>query len=140
MLACLFLGDSIAADTAARLRAALQDRCAIVARKGANTPAITLIAPAALFYTAVLSSGSNDGGRTDLGMRLDRLRLSVSARYVLWIVPYDRRAAQLVRWTAAQHGDNVVDLAGLATRDRIHPSSYEGLAYALRRGGYAGPR
>lgn len=140
MLACLFLGDSIAADTAARLRAALQDRCAIVALKGASTPAITMMAPAAKFYTAVLSSGSNDAATADLGMHLGRLRLSVSARYVLWILPYDRRAAQLVRWTAARHGDNVVDLAGLATRDRIHPSSYVGLAYALRRGGYAGPR
>ena len=48
-------------DTAARLHAALQDRCAIVARKGASTPAIMDDgAPAAPFYTAVLSSGSND--------------------------------------------------------------------------------
>ena len=140
MLACLFIGDSIAVDTAARLHAALQDRCAIVARKGASTSGITEMVPAATFYTAVVSSGSNDAGSIDLAKRLNRLRLSLSARYVLWILPYDRRAAQFVRWTAARHGDNVVDLAGLATRDRIHPSSYVGLAYALRRGGYAGPR
>ena len=42
-----------------------------------------MMAPVAPFYTAVLSAGSNDAASADLGMRLDRLRLSVSARYVL---------------------------------------------------------
>lgn len=140
MFACLLLGDSIAADTAAAFRAALQERCAIVAHKGASTPEITAMAPIAPFYTAVVSAGSNDAASADLGSRLDRLRVSVLARYVLWILPYDRRAARFVRSTAVRYGDNVMDLAVLATRDRIHPASYAGLAYALRRGGYAGPR
>ena len=102
MFACLFLGDSVAVDTAATLGKTLSDRCAIVVRKGASTAAIPEMAPAAAFYTAVVSAGTNDAASADLATRLDRLRLSVSARYVLWILPYDRRAAQFVRWTAAR--------------------------------------
>lgn len=138
MFACLFLGDSIAADAAAALRSALQDRCAIVARKGAGTAAITDMAPTADYRTAVLSAGSNDAGNADLAQRVGRLRLGVSARYVLWILPYDRRAAHIVQATAWRFGDAVIDLAELATDDGVHPRTYRGLAYALWRGGYAG--
>ncbi|WP_174291045.1 hypothetical protein [Sphingomonas bacterium] len=139
MLACLILGDSIAADTARALRAALEDRCAVVAQKGLGTAAIAAMAPASSYYTAV-SAGSNDAGSADLPKRLVQLRLGVDARYVLWILPYDRRVAEFVRWTAARFNDNVVDLAVLATRDGIHPASYRELAIAVRRGGYAGAR
>lgn len=140
MFACLILGDSIAADTAAALRAALENRCAVVAQKGLGTAAIAAMAPVSSYYTAVLSAGSNDARSAELPKRLVQLRLGVAARYVLWILPYDRRAAQFVRWTAARFNDNVVDLAVLATRDGIHPTSYRGLVIAVRRGGYAGVR
>jgi hypothetical protein len=138
MFACLFLGDSIAGDTAWTLGRALQNRFAVVARKGAGTPAITAVAPSAFYRSAVLSAGSNDADSADLPRRIEHLRLGVSARYVLWILPYDRRAAQAIRMTAGRFGDAVIDLAVLQTRDGVHPASYRGLAYALRRGGHTG--
>lgn len=71
MFACLFLGDSIAVDAATMLRSTLQNRCAIVVRKGAGTPTIGKMAPIGSFYTAVVSAGSNDGADANLATRLD---------------------------------------------------------------------
>jgi hypothetical protein len=39
--------------------------------------------------------------------------------------------------TAARYGDNIINLAELPTRDRLHPTSYQALGVALTRGGYA---
>ncbi|GGE97552.1 hypothetical protein GCM10011404_33390 [Sphingomonas prati] len=138
MLECLIIGDSIAQGAAAALRAALFDRCAIVAEQGISSSRVARIIPAEAFNTAAISAGSNDADSPALPDRLAQLRAGVSARYVLWIMPYHRRAAQIVRATAARYGDNVIDLAELPTRDHLHPASYQGLGVALARGGYAG--
>lgn len=140
MLECLIIGDSIAQGAAAALRAALFDRCAIVAQQGISSRQIARIVPADTFNTAAISAGSNDADSPALSQRLAQLRAGISARYVLWIMPYHRRAAQIVRATAATYGDSVIDLAELPSRDRLHPASYRGLGVALSRGGYAGQR
>lgn len=140
MLECLIIGDSIAQGAAAALRAALFDRCAIVARQGISSQEVARIIPPEAFNTAAISAGSNDAEAPALAARLDQLRARISARYIVWIMPYHRRAAQIVRATAARYGDNVIDLAELPTRDRLHPVSYQGLGVALANGGYAGQR
>lgn len=138
MLDCLIVGDSLASGTAAALRSALFDRCLVSAQVGASTNEVASLVPAGSYNTVVISAGSNDADSADLLRRLERLRAGVSARYVLWELPYNRRAAQLVRFIAGRYGDNVTDLGELATNDGIHPRTYRGLAKAVARGGYGG--
>ena len=131
MFPCLILGDSIADGAAMALRLITGDRCQVVARDGAGTGWIASAAPGGEFGTVVLSSGSNDAEVPGLAGRLASLRAGVTARTVLWILPYNRSAAAVVRDVAAANGDRWVDLGSLPSRDGLHPASYVPLAQAI---------
>ncbi|WP_242187193.1 hypothetical protein [Sphingomonas sp. CARO-RG-8B-R24-01] len=130
MLGCLLLGDSIADGTALALRAIAGDRCAIVAKRGAATDWIASANPKGQYDTVVLSSGSNDAEVPGLEERLIGLRAGIVARQVVWLLPYNRRAAELVRRVAVTHCDRWVDLIGVPTTDGVHPRSYLPVALA----------
>lgn len=141
MLGCLILGDSIADGSAAALRAAMVDHCVVVTKVGASTEWAIRMSPPGSFRTAIISAGSNDVAIPGLRNRLERLRASVSAERVMWILPYSPVAAQLVRQVAQEHGDRWISLADLPSRrDRVHPVSYRPLASALVATGFAGGR
>ena len=131
MLPCLILGDSIADGTAMALRVLVGDRCEVVARNGAGTGWIASANPGGDFGTVVLSSGSNDAAVPGLADRLAALRAGVTAQTVVWILPYNRAAAEVVRALAAASGDRWVDLGGLPSRDGLHPASYVPVAQAV---------
>jgi hypothetical protein len=54
---------------------------------------------------------------------LRRLRASVKAKRVVWIVPYDRAAAETVYRAGAERRDGFVDLQLFPTRDGRKPRS-----------------
>lgn len=113
------------------LRLIAGDRCQVVARDGAGAGWIASANPGGEFGTVILSSGSNDAAVPGLAARVAALRAGVTARTVLWILPYNRSAAAAVRDLALRNGDRWVDLGTLPSRDGLHPASYLPLAQAI---------
>lgn len=138
--ACLILGDSHADGTAAALRAALGDRCAVVARNGIGSAAIRDRVPAGAYGSAVISAGANDADNPRLGDNLNAIRGKLQVGKVVWLLPYDRRASAAIEGVARRWGDLVIDLAwAWSRRDGIHCQSYQWVARSISRAGYAGP-
>ena len=134
MIACAFIGDSTAYGPALVYNRGAAEPCQIIAREGASPVAIARSAiPGAAIGAAVIGSGSNAPASPLLASNLYQTRRRVAARRVLWLLPYDRRAAYTVRNVAVAFGDYVLDLAELPTRDGVHPLTYAGIATALRR-------
>lgn len=52
---------------------------------------------------------------------LRKLRASVRAKKVVWIIPYDRAAAETVYRAAGERRDSIVDLKLFRTRDGKRP-------------------
>jgi hypothetical protein len=61
------------------------------------------------------------------------VRTKMPSARVIWLLPYDRTRAYIVRSVAATFGDEVLDLTRFPSRDRLHPSDYGALARALLR-------
>ena len=80
-----------------------------------------------------MASGTNDATAPDLERRLTALRRAVRAQRVVWVLPYSRRAAMMVRIVAAEHEDRWLDLYSLPSADRMHPQSYRPIAITLGR-------
>jgi hypothetical protein len=59
---------------------------------------------------------------------LRAMRATVSAKIVVWMVPYDQRAAQAVLQVAGEHRDAIVDLRFHPTLNGKTPASYPRLA------------
>lgn len=107
--------------------------CRVVARDGAPTTWAARSAPQGEFGTAILASGTNDATAPDLERRLTALRLAVHAQRVVWVLPYSRRAAMMVRTVAGEREDRWLDLYSLPSADRVHPHSYRPIAITLGR-------
>lgn len=134
MIPCAFIGDSTAYGPALIYNRGAAERCLIVAREGASPQHIARSAiPAEAIGAAVIGTGSNDPASPSLASNLYQTRRRIAARRVLWLLPYDRRAAYTVRTVAVAFGDYVLDLSELPTRDGVHPLTYAGIATALRR-------
>jgi hypothetical protein len=137
---CLLIGDSTIVGSAGEMQHLLGHPCAVAAKVGASTAAIGGWShPEARYDFAVIGAGSNDADSPALRQRLQRLRGNVNAQRVVWLMPYNARARQLVEEVAAQAGDATVPLAAFATRDHIHPASYKPVAQRLIKGEPAGP-
>jgi lysophospholipase L1-like esterase len=109
-VSCAILGDSIAVGIAQHL-----PECAVHARVGVS--AAGFAGGPGEAGTVVISLGSNDSA--DPTPHLDRLRSTVRASRVVWIVPATA-AAQAVRRVAARWGDGTVELVRVGA-DRVHP-------------------
>lgn len=125
MIDCVAIGDSIAVGVGQAAQ------CTINAKVGASSSYIVDHAISSAFDVAVISAGSNDPHNPKLRTNLDRIRSKIKAKRVVWILPYDRRAAAIVKAVAVQHGDGYIDLSGFKTRDGVHPSSYGSVARKL---------
>lgn len=139
LASCLILGDSHADGTAAAVRAALGNRCTVVARAGIGSAAILDRTPAGSYGSAVISAGANDAGNPHLADNLNAIRGKLQVGKVVWLLPYDRRATAAIESVAKRWGDLVIDLAwARARRDGIHCQSYSWVARSIARAGYAG--
>lgn len=122
---CIAIGDSIAVGVGQAAH------CSINAKVGASSSYIADHVVSSSRDVAVISAGSNDPSNPKLRTNLDKIRSKITAKRVVWILPYDRKAAAVVKAVAVQHGDGYVDLSGFKTRDGVHPSSYRSVARKL---------
>lgn len=115
---CTAIGDSIAVgygDVA---------NCVIRARVGAPSGEIAKSAKGSGF--CVISSGSNDPDNPSLEANLIATRKKVeSCADVVWILPANKKAANVVRRVARSFGDSFV--AFRPGKDGVHPKSYVAL-------------
>ncbi len=119
----LVTGDCIAIGYAGAMR----PRVEVVARVGASSGAIAAWRrPAGPVNVLVISAGSNDPTSPRLAGNLRRIRASVRAAKVVWLLPRHRGAAATVR-SVAMSIDECVDLRRLGTHDGVHPDSYRAL-------------
>jgi hypothetical protein len=121
MLECLIIGDSIAQGIHA-----VAPQCEVRAKVGANTDFIVNNYKTAKHadYT-VISMGSNWPDNPRNFANAVKLRQSLTgSELVIWILPYNRKAADTVRRVAKQYGDNYIDLSAFGSNDRVHPKSY----------------
>ncbi len=137
---CLILGDSHADGTAAAVRAALGNRCVVVAAKGIGSAAILDRTPYTIYQDAVISAGANDADNPRLRSNLNAIRGRLQSARVVWLLPYNRRASAVIESVAKRWGDLVIDLAWARVRaDGIHCQSYHWVARSVARAGYVGP-
>lgn len=140
MSSCLVLGDSHAVATADALRAALGNRCAVVAQSRIPSSTILDRTPVDPYQDAVISAGANDADNPRLADNLNAIRYRLRSARVVWLLPYDRRASSVIEDVAKRWGDLVIDLAWARSRpDRIHCQSYRWVARSIARAGYVGP-
>lgn len=115
---CAYIGDSIAVGLEQ-----LDTNCAVYARVGASSEFITnRYRNADAEDYVVISMGSNDPNNPRLIQNAQRLRRSITARQVIWILPYNRTAADGISTVARQFRDSVVDLRPVPSRDGVHPN------------------
>jgi len=113
---CVIIGDSIAKGMGQ-----LSQNCATHAKEGATSSYIRRFKQQG--NVTIISAGSNDPNSAELPENLRKIRQRISG-HVVWILPYNRKAATQVR-KAAKPGDVLVDLKYCPTRDRVHPTSYK---------------
>lgn len=122
---CVAIGDSIAVGIGSA------EHCVINAKVGAPSSYIANHVMSTDKKIAVISAGSNDPTNPRLLNNLQVIRAKVKAQRVVWILPYNRKAAGVVKAIAVQHGDAYIDLKGFKTRDGVHPSSYSSVAMRI---------
>ena len=118
MIDCATIGDSIAVGIQQI------NRCELHAKGGRSTRQQAIMAEHITTGTAIISLGSNDPDNAFLLRDLRTVRSNVKANIVVWIVPYNARAGALVRQTAFEFGDRIIELVEFASRDRVHPNNY----------------
>lgn len=120
-MTCGIIGDSIALGLALAAHMGC-DQSAVVGR----TPAAIAAHPLPRSYDwAVISAGSNNPRRINIEPDLRRIRRSVHAKRVIWVLPHSPQAARVVYRVALSYGDGVQ--AFRAGRDNLHPRSYSAL-------------
>lgn len=115
---CAYVGDSIAVGLQQ-----LDRECAVYAKVGASTDYITkhyLNAQGATY--TVVSMGSNFPQNPKNAANARKLRRGIQSDLVIWILPYNRTAAEAIRLVAREFGDAVVDLHGIPSKDHVHPN------------------
>lgn len=118
---CIAVGDSIAVGIGQAAH------CTINAKVGAGSSFIANHTVSVHRNVAVISAGSNDPLNPNLSKNLEKIRSKINASTVIWVLPYNRKAAMIVKSVANRHGDRYIDLASVKTNDGVHPSSYMSL-------------
>lgn len=133
-LACLFIGDSTAQGAAQAFNRIARLPCPVVARIGAGAAEVaSWQLPNGPARFVIIGAGSNDPTAPGLRRDLWARRQTIQGARVVWLLPYHRGAAATVESVATSWGDYVLDLAELPSRDQLHPTTYQGIATALRR-------
>jgi hypothetical protein len=130
MLECLLIGDSIAAGILS-----VNPECVSYATVGASSDQIVThyagFAGAAASYV-VISMGSNWPTNPRNYGNAQKLRRGIRSPCVIWILPYNRKAAEVIKLVAEENQDSYIDLAAQPTKDKVHPVSYKRLSYIIR--------
>jgi lysophospholipase L1-like esterase len=116
---CLSLGDSLAVGVGQQL-----PQCRTEAEVGiTSTRYLTEHRLPHAADRVVISLGVNDVAGTNTLQNLSRLRSTVSARSVIWLLPFghaDIRAA--VQAVARRYGDRTIDTSPFVSADKLHPN------------------
>lgn len=115
---CIAIGDSIAVGVGQAAH------CSVNARVGASSSYIADHVIASSKTVAIISAGSNDPKNPNLRTNVEKIRSKLTQKKVVWILPYNRKAAAIIKAVAVSHGDGWVDLANFKTHDGVHPASY----------------
>lgn len=128
MIECLVLGDSIAVGVGQNL-----PQCEVIAKVGLSSSQVLASVKAVSKDVVVVSVGSNDPKNPELLRNVRALRAKINAKYVVWLLPYDRSAAGAVSQVASSNRDFVINLRDYATNDGVHPKNYKILAKELAK-------
>ena len=121
MFECLIVGDSIAVGTHN-----LMPECIGYNRSGYtsaqwNKEYWQFIGDKEAKF-AVISLGSNDYPAVDTYAELVKIRASIKAKRVYWIMPAIKWEVQnIITYIANKNGDSIIKITGL-TRDGVHPN------------------
>jgi lysophospholipase L1-like esterase len=134
------MGDSIASG----IQNMLRHTCVREAEIGITTHAYTVkylgmpLVRDVPYRTAVISLGSNDAGAPNLIQDLRRIRQTVIAERVVWILPSESRrpnSRTQVKQIAAEYNDDTISIPdNKLGPDGIHPTvaGYDWLAEKVR--------
>jgi len=115
---CVYIGDSIAVGLHQ-----LDHQCEVRAKIGANSDFITRhFSNAKNKSYVIVSMGSNGPHNKNNLENARKLRRSITADFVIWILPYDRTAAAAIKSVAIQFQDGYVDLKPYKSKDGLHPA------------------
>lgn len=124
---CLILGDSIATGLAEEMQRQGKN-CDIATKKKPNIWDLIKLAPMQRYTVAYIATGNYNPKNPHLEDEARMLRSHIRAPKVVWVLPYDRTAAQAISMNAAETGGLVVDMAWWPTRDGLHPVDYRPMA------------
>ena len=115
---CLSLGDSLAVGVGQKL-----PECRVEAEVGITSARfVTERLSPARADRVVISLGVNDGASAHTLENLARVRSAVTARSVVWLLPFDDAARRAIQATAARFGDRTIDTSPYVGDDRLHPT------------------
>lgn len=126
MIECLIIGDSIAVGVSQ-----VRHECQSIAKSGINSRDwnknnIHKLKPAS---TLIISLGANDYKGIDTEANIRKLRESVSAQRVFWLLPSQKLKPEQVRavkFVAVEYGDTVIPRPEKdISNDGVHPT-YKG--------------
>jgi hypothetical protein len=128
MLDCLILGDSIAVGVGQNL-----PQCQTIAKVGRSSSQVLASVKEVSKDLVVISVGSNDPRNPELLRNVRALRAKINAKYVVWLLPYDRSASGAVRQVASSNRDYLIDLHNFSTKDGVHPANYKAVAKEIAK-------
>lgn len=126
MIDCLILGDSIAVGVGQNF-----PECQLVAKVGLSSSQVLASVKEVSKDVVVVSVGSNDPQNPNLERNIRALRAKINAKYVIWLLPYDRSASETVFKVAGTNRDYTIDLRNFPTNDGVHPANYKNIAKEL---------
>jgi len=116
---CLSLGDSLAVGVGQQM-----PNCRVEAEVGI-TSSRYVVEHRFPHYAdrVVISLGVNDGVGTNTLENLARVRSAVSARSVIWLLPYGHTDVRnAIMAIAHRYGDRTIDTSPFVGSDKLHPS------------------
>lgn len=115
---CAYVGDSIAVGLHQ-----LDPKCELHAKVGASSGFIAKhFSVKGKKDYVIISMGSNDPYNPNNMENARNLRDSIKDAMVLWILPYNRTAANEIEIVARDYGDMWIDLSPYKSRDNVHPT------------------
>jgi lysophospholipase L1-like esterase len=116
---CLSLGDSLAVGVGQQL-----PQCRVEAEVGITSSRYLIEHRLPHFADrVVISLGVNDAAGTNTLENLARVRSAVSARSVIWLLPFGHPAARVAIQTIARRfGDRTIDTGPFVGGDKLHPT------------------
>jgi hypothetical protein len=115
---CAYVGDSIAVGLQM-----MNKNCAVHAKVGANAEFIVKhYSNVKAQSYVVISMGSNDPRNPMNIHNAKKLRRTIKAEVVVWILPYNRYAAADIKLVAREFGDSYIDIYSIPSKDGIHPN------------------